>query len=71
MEHTCHADMCATVVRPRMFMCSKHWFMLPKTIRDLIWENYVPGQEIRKDPSKPYLDIAKVAIGYVADKEGP
>lgn len=30
MEHTCHADMCAAVVPPKMFMCRTHWYMVPE-----------------------------------------
>lgn len=70
MEHTCHADMCAKAVPPHMFMCRKHWYMVPRTLRNMIWLEYVPGQEIRKDPTPAYLDITAVAISHVAQQEG-
>jgi hypothetical protein len=52
-----------------MFMCGKHWRMVPKPLRDAVWATYVPGQEIRKDPTPEYLDITREAIDAVADKE--
>lgn len=58
-DHTCHADGCRTPVPPRMFMCRRHWFLVPKPLRDGIWATYRPGQENTKDPSPEYLDIAQ------------
>lgn len=69
MSHLCHARGCQVPVPPRMFMCKPHWFMLPKAMRDAIWDSYVPGQEIRKDPSLAYLQITGECIDYVAAKE--
>jgi hypothetical protein len=43
--HTCHAMGCNVAVPPRMFMCRRHWYMLPKTDRALVWALYIPGQE--------------------------
>lgn len=57
-KHVCHWPTCARVVPPSMWGCKKHWFRLPKEFRDRIWETYVPGQEVRKDPSVEYLEIA-------------
>lgn len=70
MAHTCHARGCRVAVPPRMFMCKRHWFMLPYATRDAIWAVYVPGQEVRKDPSPEYLDVAQRAIDWLAAKEG-
>jgi len=61
-EHTCHATGCKRPVPPRMFMCRRHWFMLPKGHRDAIWAAYRPGQEIDKRPSREYLHVARAAI---------
>jgi hypothetical protein len=41
-----------------MWGCRKHWFTLPKMLRDRIWAAYRPGQEIDKRPSETYLDAA-------------
>ena len=63
--HTCHATGCKTPVPPRMFMCGRDWYRLPKAMRDAIWDAYVPGQEIRKDPSRAYLAAARAAVRYL------
>jgi hypothetical protein len=52
-----------------MFMCRVHWYMLPKAMRDMVWMLYVPGQEVRKDPSEAYLDHTKQCIEYIATLE--
>jgi hypothetical protein len=41
-----------------MWGCKAHWFRLPKALRDRVWAAYVPGQEIRKDPSDAYVRVA-------------
>lgn len=52
-----------------MFMCRRHWAMLPKVNKDAIWANYVPGQERRKDPTPEYLAAAMAAINALAEIE--
>lgn len=69
MEHYCHAVDCSKEVPPKMLMCSRHWFMLPKSIRDKIWINYIPGQEVKKNPTKEYLVVMKEAINFVSRSE--
>lgn len=69
-EHLCHAERCTVAVPPRMLMCKRHWFMVPKSLRDELWAKYVPGQERRKDPTEAYLDVAHRCIEAVAAKEG-
>lgn len=69
-DHTCHATGCEVKVPPRLFMCRRHWYMLPKEWRDAVWAVYVPGQEERMDPSPEYLKVAAAAIEVVEEKEG-
>ena len=69
-KHLCHATRCKVIVPPKMLMCRKHWYMVPKNLRDEVWSRYVPGQEIRKDPSSEYLDVMRRVIEAVAAKEG-
>ena len=69
-EHTCHAIRCDVRVPPRMFMCRRHWFALPKRMRDAVWAEYVPGQERRKDPTEAYLIVTRECIEWLARKEG-
>lgn len=69
MSHRCHAQGCPLFVPPKMLMCARHWFSVPKPLRDRVWATYRRGQEIRKDPSKEYLDAADAAIEAVAQRE--
>lgn len=68
-QHTCHAARCPLPVPPQMFMCRRHWRMIPKRMQRELWAVYVPGQEERKDPSREYLQVAKRLVHYVAEKE--
>jgi hypothetical protein len=52
-----------------MFMCRKHWYSLPKVMRDKIWALYRPGQERTKDPSPEYIAAAQECIEWLAKKE--
>lgn len=69
MKHLCHAQSCKVVVPPAMFMCKKHWYMLPKWMRDKVWSLYRPGQEVSKDPSLQYVQHTMACIDFVAEKE--
>ena len=65
MSHLCHWPGCKREVPPELYACKLHWFALPKYIRDAIWEWYVPGQEIRKDPTEEYIEVARIAEAWV------
>jgi hypothetical protein len=69
-DHTCHARNCDVQVPPAMFMCKRHWWALPKKMRNEVWAVYVPGQEDRMDPTEEYLAVATKAVQWLADKEG-
>jgi hypothetical protein len=43
--------------------------MVPKTMQNAVWTNYVPGQEQRKDPTDEYLRVTREAIEFVAASE--
>ena len=69
-DHHCHARGCTVKVPPKMFMCRKHWFSLPKAMRDRVWATYTPGQEngsamIQDD----YFRATDEAIKWIAVKE--
>ncbi len=70
MAHTCHATGCGTPVPPMMWGCKKHWYMVPKSIRDRVWANYRQGQCDDQNPSRDYLLAARVAVIEVATIEG-
>lgn len=70
MKHTCHAMGCDVNVPEKMFLCRNHWFQLPRPMRDAVWAEYVPGQEISKTPTQEYLNVTERAIRWLAIKEG-
>jgi hypothetical protein len=56
--HRCHWPTCNEEVPPKLWGCKKHWFKLPKRLRNRIWATYKPGQEITKTPSNTYMKVA-------------
>lgn len=66
-DHQCHCPHCTTAVPPRLFGCKSCWYALPKRLRDAIWDTYVPGQEVRKDPSPEYLAAAHTAVEWLRE----
>jgi hypothetical protein len=66
--HQCHAHGCTAKVPPRMFACKRHWFGLPKKIRDAIWREYRPGQENDKQASARYMAVQRLAVMHTAFK---
>lgn len=64
-SHECHWPGCQRQVPPAMWGCRLHWFMLPKALRDRIWQAYVPGQEQRLDPSPEYLAVAREVQDWI------
>lgn len=53
-----------------MLMCTRHWRMVPRDLQRKVWLHYVPGQEIKKNPTSEYLEVMREAIRAVAVKEG-
>jgi hypothetical protein len=70
MSHHCHATACKKSVPPEMLMCKRHWFMIPKPLRDRVWATYRPGQCDDWKPSAAYCEAAKAAVIAVAQQEG-
>jgi len=66
-NHTCHWPDCQRQVPPAMWGCKQHWFKLPKRLRDAIWDEYVPGQEQRMDPSEGYLTVANEVEDWIKE----
>ncbi len=66
-EHKCHWPDCNKQVPPAMWGCSKHWFILPANLRAKIWRAYRPGQEIDREPSKDYLNIAHEIQEFITE----
>lgn len=69
--HVCHADGCDVRVPRKMFMCKRHWYALPKHLRDAIWREYNAGQERGVAPvTREYISVAREAIAWLASREG-
>ena len=66
-RHHCHWPDCPQEVPPAMWGCKRHWFMLPKELRDKVWAAYRPGQEITKTPSDHYVDVAEEVQQWIED----
>ena len=64
--HRCHATGCATPVKPKMWGCRRHWFMVPRVLRAEVWRHYRHGQEIDKMPSDEYIAASRAAVAAVA-----
>lgn len=67
-NHICHWPGCNKQVPPAMWGCPKHWFMLPRRIRDMIWVAYVPGQETNMTPTRAYIEAAKEAQRWIKSR---
>jgi hypothetical protein len=66
-QHNCHWPGCNQQVPPAMWGCRTHWFKLPKTIRDRIWQEYHSGQEETLTPSKEYISAAQEAQIWIKE----
>lgn len=42
-SHKCPAPGCTSVVQHYMLACRKHWFSLPRPLRDDVWRAYNNG----------------------------
>lgn len=64
--HDCHWPGCGAQVPPAMWGCRRHWYRLPKVIRDRIWRTYRAGQEEDGRPSAAYIAAARDAQAWIA-----
>lgn len=64
-NHECHWPDCNEQVPPAMWGCRRHWFMLPKYLRNKIWAAYQVGQEITMTPSKEYVVAAREVQDWI------
>jgi len=66
-NHHCHWPGCGLRVAPSMWGCRRHWYCLPRVLRNKIWAAYRPGQEIDKRPSKSYIDVAREVQNWIKE----
>lgn len=69
-DHVCHWPGCGTLVPPARWGCAKHWYALPKELRNKIWAAYRPGQEIDARPSEAYTLVAKQVRNWIVAYQG-
>lgn len=70
-DHRCHWPLgCRRLVRPAMWGCPQHWYMLPLALRKKVWDNYRPGQEVDKTPSTKYLEVIEEVREWVKEHHG-
>lgn len=65
----CQWPGCTLNVAPRFWGCKRHWFQLPKPLRDRLWNSYVSGQFIYKQASEDYLAAADDAHWWAVMRE--
>lgn len=63
--HHCHWPGCDQQVPPAMWGCPRHWFALPKLLRDRVWAAYRPGQELDMRPSREYVKVARAVQEWI------
>lgn len=64
--HTCHWPGCSLQVPPALWGCRRHWYMLPRYLRDKIWQEYRIGQEETLDVSGGYISVAREIQQWIA-----
>lgn len=62
--HDCAAEGCTTQCKTGMLMCRKHWFMVPKPLRDDVWSGWNNGR-----PRPHYRSAVANAIEAVKTRE--
>ncbi len=69
-DHHCHWPGCGKQVPPAMWGCKRHWFLLPKRLRDRIWSTYRIGQEVNLSPSREYIQVAREVQEWIRQTYG-
>jgi hypothetical protein len=64
-DHHCHWPGCPEQTPPAKWGCTRHWFKLPKDLRDRIWLTFDPGQEVNGTPSTAYLAAARAVQDWI------
>ena len=69
MAHQCHAIGCSTPTKPELFMCAKHWRMVPDVLKVAIYSTYRKGQCADKRPSRDWITATLAARKFVKERE--
>jgi hypothetical protein len=70
MSHHCHAEGCTTPTPPKLFMCPRHWAMVPKAMQEEVWAAFraCPTREHRMR-SRRYLTACADAVDHIMGAE--
>lgn len=63
MTHTCPGKGCERQVSADMLACRRHWFQLPKELRQRIWDTW------RSDDHEGHGDAVLEAMAFYDSKE--
>lgn len=63
--HGCHWPGCEAQCAPAAWGCRRHWYMVPRRLRNKIWAAYRPAQEISKTPSRRYVEAANEVQAWI------
>lgn len=66
----CAAKLCEAEVKPSMLMCKRHWFMVPKRIRDRVWRAWRGLRSDRPHSQAEYDQAVLEAVQAVSKEEG-
>lgn len=69
-DHLCVAYGCGVNLPAHLLMCRRHWFRVPKALRDPIYALYRPGQDAAT-AGPEYLAVVDEAIAAVRESETP
>lgn len=70
LPHSCHANECSVATEPRMFMCLKHWKMVPAHKQAAVWKAYREAPKPGRARNRAYLTACADAVEHVAVQEG-
>ena len=60
---------CGKNIPQSIWGCKRHWFMLPKDIRDWVLSTYEKGINMHLTPTRAYLDATKAAQDWIVDHQ--
>ncbi len=69
-KRRCAWPSCTAMVPASLWGCRDHWFKLPHSIRQKIVAHYRPGQELRGDASRMYLEAITEATRWIRSYGG-
>jgi hypothetical protein len=64
VSHLCPAAHCRQAVSPARLMCRRHWYQVPKNLRDAVWITWQSGNGVG---TSAHTDAVLAAIAAAAD----